>query len=97
MALEIRWTKRAEKSFDKIVRNIEENWSERSAKKFVRKTDKVLRLMSENPNLFPESQKKGIRKGLITKQTSVYYKVFKNIIRLITFWDNRQNPQNLDY
>jgi plasmid stabilization system protein ParE len=98
MALKIRWAKRAEKSFDGIiVRNIEENWSEKSAKKFVQQTNKVLNLMSENPNMFPESQKKGIRKGLITKQTSVYYKVFKDIIRLIIFWDNRQNPKDLEY
>lgn len=82
MGLEIRWTKRAEKSFDRVVEHIETNWSEKSAKKFVRKTNKVLDMMSENPLIFPESKKKGIRKGLITKQTTVYYRVFKNIIRL---------------
>lgn len=95
MGLNIRWTKRAEKSFDEIVERIEERWSEKSAKKFVRKTDKVLDLMSDNPLMFPESKKKGIRKGLITKQTSVYYRVFKNIIRLITFRDNRKDPKKL--
>lgn len=95
MGLKVKWTKRAQKSFDGIVENIEENWSENSAKKFVQKTNKVLNLMSDNPRMFQKSKKKGIRRGLITKQTSVYYKVFKNVIRLITFWDNRRNPKSL--
>ncbi len=45
--------------------------------------------------MFQESETKGIRRGHITKQTSVYYRVFKNIVRLITFWDKRRNPDNL--
>ncbi len=49
MDLEIKWSKRAKTSFDAIVDFIEENWSERSAKKFVQKTEKTLRLPSENP------------------------------------------------
>ena len=95
MALEVIWTKRAKKSFDKIVDNIESNWSENSAKKFVRETAKVLDLISKSPKMFRESQIMGIRQGLITKQTSVYYRIFKKAIRIITFWDNRRNPDNL--
>lgn len=97
MALKIQWTKRAEKSFAKIVEYLEEEWSETSAKKFVQKTDKLLNYISENPEMCPTVEgKEEIRKGLVTKQTSVFYKIMDNFIRLITFWDNRRNPDKLN-
>jgi plasmid stabilization system protein ParE len=96
MALKIQWTKRAEKSFDKIVEYIEEEWSEASAKKIVRKTDKLLGQIAENPEMCPAIEgKEKVRKGLVTKQTSVFYKIMDNFIRLITFWDNRRDPDKL--
>ena len=96
MALKIQWTKRAEKSFDKIVEYLEEEWSEASAKKFVRKTDKLLGQIAENPEMCPAVEgKEDVRKGLVTKQTSVFYRIMDNIIRLITFWDNRRDPDKL--
>lgn len=96
MALKIQWTKRAEKSFDKIVEYLQEEWSEASAKKFVRKTDKLLGQVAENPEMCPSIEgKEEVRKGVITSQTSVFYRVMDDFIRLITFWDNRKNPNKL--
>jgi len=62
MALKIKWTKRAAKSFDKIVHYIEENWSENSAKTFVRKANKILGQIAENPDMCPEIEGKNVKK-----------------------------------
>lgn len=95
MALKIKWTKRAEKSFDNIVTFIENKWSEKSAEEFVKKTNRVLTQISEQPEIFEESEKKGIRKGLIARKTSVFYRIYQNYIRLLFFWDNRRDPNKL--
>jgi len=95
MALKIQWTKRAAKSFDKIVDYIEENGSEKSAIDFVKKTDKLLGEIAENPNLCPKIEGTDVRKGVITKQTSLYYRIMDKVIRLITFWDNPRDPDKL--
>jgi plasmid stabilization system protein ParE len=96
MALKIQWTRRAEKSFDKIVEYLKEEWSETSAKKFVRKTDKLLGQITENPEMCPSIEgKEEVRKGAITTQTSVFYSIMDDYIRLITFWDNRRDPNKL--
>lgn len=95
MALKIKWTKRAASSFDKIVNYIEENWSENSAKNFVRKTNKILDQIAENPDMCPEIEGKDVKKGVITKQTSLYYRLIGKVIHLVTFWDNRQDPKKL--
>ncbi|MDF1548653.1 MAG: type II toxin-antitoxin system RelE/ParE family toxin [Bacteroidales bacterium] len=92
----MQWTKRAEKSFDKIVGDIEEKWSEASAKKYVRKTAKLLGQIAENPEMCPAIEgKEEVRKGLVTTQTSVFYGIMDNYIRLITFWDNRRDQDKL--
>ncbi len=96
MALKIKWSKRAEKSFDKIVDYLEDEWSEANAKKFVRKTNKLLGQIAENPEMCPSVEgKEEVRKGLVTKQSSVFYKIMDNFIKLITFWDNRRDQDNL--
>lgn len=96
MALKIQWTKRAEKSFERIVDYLLKNWSEKSAKKFVRTTNKKLEQIAENPKQYEEViNKKGVHRAVITRQTSVYYRVYNRMVRLITFWDNRRNPDSL--
>jgi hypothetical protein len=41
----------------------------------VRKTDKLLEQIAENPEMCPAVEgKEEVRKGLVTKQSSVFYK-----------------------
>ena len=95
MALGIQWTKRAVESFENIVEYIEENWSEASAKKFVQKTNKLLEQIAENPEICQQVEGVNVKRCVITKQTSLYYRVFGEFIRLISFWDNRRNLDKL--
>ena len=95
MALETQWTKRAAKSFDEIVEFIKKRWSEDSAEKFVEKTNKLVKQIEENPEMCQKIEDTEVRRGVLTKQTSLYYLVMGNFIRLITFWDNRKDPNKL--
>ena len=42
---------------------------------------------------------KNIRKGLVTNQITLFYKIKpgKGELELLIFWDNRQNPKSLPY
>ena len=95
MALETQWTKRAAKSFDEIIEFIIKRWSEDSAKKFVKKSDKLVKQIEKNPEMCQKIEDTEVRRGVITKQTSIYYIIKGNFIRLITFWDNRKDPKKL--
>jgi plasmid stabilization system protein ParE len=96
MALKVVWTPEAAKSLDQIIRYLEQNWSEKEVVAFIQKTEHVIELVSNQPYLFPLSKKRTIRKALITKHNSLFYKIDKTINRLIliSFWDNRKNPKN---
>jgi plasmid stabilization system protein ParE len=92
MSLEIIFTPKAKDSFLSTILLIQSNWGERSAEKFVDKTYKTLNAISKQPYLFKAYQENDVRIGLITRQTSVVYRVLHDRIEVLFFWDNRQEP-----
>jgi plasmid stabilization system protein ParE len=72
---------------------IESKWNSKQAEKFLEKVYKTLFLASENPYMFKAfSLSDNIRVGLISKQTSFFYRVEENEIVILFFFDNRQEP-----
>ena len=94
MSLEIILTPNAKDTLLSIVSFIQLKWGDRSAEKFIEKTYKVLDTISQQPYLFKAYEEKNVRKALITKQTSVVYRVLHDRIEVLFFWDNRQEPIN---
>lgn len=75
---------------------LDDEWSNNVKKEFVLKFDKSLKQIQELPDSFPESEKiRGLRKCVVTKQTTVFYKFSETTIDVVTIFDNRQNPQSL--
>ena len=92
MALTINWSDGAIADFKQITVFLNKCWLEKEVTEFVLKAESVIKVISIQPYLYPESSFNQLRKAIITKQTSVYYLVQDQEIYLITFWDNRQNP-----
>ena len=93
----IKLSKRAAKKLDKLLEYLENEWSLKVKQEFVDKLDKSLKLILENPDLFPESSlKKGLHKCVLTKQTTIFYRVDNENINIVTLFDNRQDPKKLD-
>jgi plasmid stabilization system protein ParE len=94
MALTIKWTKRASDTFHKTVDYIGEEWGERSAGRFVKKVNRFLQLLNQNPRMGKtEVVDKEIRGFVISRHTSVFYRITNHHIVLLKFFDNRQNPK----
>ena len=92
MAKEIIWTKRAYSKFNKIIEYIEEEWGEAVTTNFVQKSFDIIELLSERPFLGTlEDSSKGIRGFLITKHNRLFYRIAKNELILLNFFDNRSN------
>lgn len=56
-------------------------------------TDKTIRHISLNPEMFRKSNKIDVREALITKHNLLLYKIKRETIDLIAFWDTRKNPK----
>ena len=67
---------------------------------FSKKTEIVIQAIQKNPGIFScSSAHKNIRRAIIDKNNSLFYQVDKKNrkIYLLTFFDNRQNPENLKF
>lgn len=65
-----------------------EEWSEESNLRFLEKLDASIRILQLNPEIFPESElEPGLRKCVVTKQTSLLYEVRTQTVFILTLID----------
>lgn len=96
MKREIKLSKRAAKTLDNLLIYLENEWSAKVKNNFIRKLDKTLKQIDFLPDSFPESVEiTGLRKCVVTKQTTIFYNYSDNTINIVTIFDNRQNPELL--
>lgn len=92
MSLEIFWPDEATETFNNIVLFIETERTENEAGSFVKQTQEILFLISEQPYMDKRSINGDVRQASITKQTSMSYEIHEGYITILFFWDNRQEP-----
>ena len=98
MVLEIEWSKRADKSFDRIIDFLQAEWGDQVVKAFVKKTYDFLEILAEFPEIGSiQVQERGIRGFTLIRQVIVFYKIHGKLIILIDFFDTRQNPKKKKY
>ena len=89
MALEIHWTRQADRKFDKIIEYLLDEWNQRVAESFVKKVYDTLDTLAEFPGIGTiEHKEKGIRGFTIVKQINIFYKVSDNKLIILNFFDN---------
>jgi plasmid stabilization system protein ParE len=97
MELKIRFSRKAIYKLDNLLDFLEKEWSIKVKSDFIVRFDKILRKIQQYPNSFPESEKKkGLRKCVVTKQTSIFYSYSDTAIDIIMIFDNRKDPKSLE-
>src|ERR1700748_625044 len=93
MSLSIYYTPRSKQTLSSVYNFIKNKFGLKSAEKFITKAEKTIELISVHPLMFKASSiDEHVRIALITKQTSLFYRVTNTSIHLLFFWDNRQEP-----
>lgn len=92
--MKIIWSDKAENSLDEILDYLEDKFSVKTASEFDEEVYGIIRLIRENPFLFPIFSGNSIRKAIIHKYTTLFYRIEKdkNEILLISFFQSRKNP-----
>lgn len=87
----------AEDKLLKLCEYLLAEWGQKAKKDFLYKLDKKIIQISRYPESSTSSNELGgIYKCVVTKQTTMYYRIQHDAIEVITFFDNRQNPDKLD-
>jgi plasmid stabilization system protein ParE len=90
-------SKTAERKLDKLFEYLTTEWSIKVKTDFVKKLDSSIEIIRNQPEIFPESRKgKSLRKCVITKQTTLFYRYNSKRINIVTIFDTRQNLNKLD-
>lgn len=98
MLREVIWSPASEEDLNNIVEYLKLHWSFRITSRFINKVDDCVGLIIENPTIFPFINKDmGIRKCVITKQNSLFYREKDNNIEIIRVFDTRQDPNKLEF
>lgn len=86
----IYWTKRNKSnSFsNKLIAEVD--------KKLIAEVDKKLKVILQNPKSGLATNIQGTHKINFLKYFSIYYQVSEKYIEIVSFWDNRRNPEKLE-
>lgn len=97
MAYYIHWLTLAELTFIEEIDFILRKWNTNEVEKFTTLVYDFIDTLSQKPTMGKFSSKYKIYALVISKQTTLYYKVLedKKQIDLILFWNNKQNPNLL--
>lgn len=91
------WSDEALNGLQEIIDYLERKFSEKDIKKFAEKLDKQIEIIKTNPESFSSSPKsKKVRRAIVAKLTSIYNRIDGNIITIVTVYDNRKNPYNVE-
>ena len=92
----ITWSVTASKQLRKVLEFwIERNGSNIYSLKLLDRIEENLEQVKKYPKKCPETIHPGLRVAAMGHY-SIYYRITKNSIRIDAFWDNRQNPKELN-
>ncbi|MEE9349508.1 MAG: type II toxin-antitoxin system RelE/ParE family toxin [Flavobacteriaceae bacterium] len=97
MVYKIKFVPTAKDSYSLNLLYLEENWSKKVITNYLKKVFKSINLIKTNPRIFPKWKNNSeIRRVVIVKQITMFYEVKKETINIYLFWNNYQNPENLN-
>ena len=95
MPKQVIWSPLSEKDFEKIIDYLKRDW-DNVVEKFIDITDQLIYQISINPKQYPIINKsKRIRKCVITKHNTLFYRDRKDFIDILRIFDSRQDPKKL--
>ncbi|MCI3939377.1 type II toxin-antitoxin system RelE/ParE family toxin [Chryseobacterium aahli] len=92
--IKIIWSIRARKEFDKVYQYwTSHNKSNTYSEKVLNETLRMINLLRNQNKIGLKSNVKELRRVLILENFSLSYRISKKEIRILSFFDNRQNPR----
>jgi plasmid stabilization system protein ParE len=98
MPKQIIWAPLAESDFAAILEYLDKNWDSKVAANFIELTEAAIDQISVNPKQYPIIfKKKQIRKCVLTKHNSLFYRDSRSQVEILRIYDTRQDPDSLTF
>jgi plasmid stabilization system protein ParE len=90
----LRWSDRALEENRKLTIYLLSEWGDEMASKVGEQIEKTPKRIQQTPEQFPLFLKrKNVRRSVISAQTSIFFRVYRAEIVIISVFDNRQSPK----
>jgi plasmid stabilization system protein ParE len=90
----LRWSDRALEENTKLLDYLLNEWGVEITSRVNEQIDKTANRIHQRPYQFPVfSRRKNVRRCVMSPQTSIFFKINKTEIVIISVFDNRQNPK----
>ena len=90
------WSDESLKNLDEILSYLNREWSQTETNAFIANLFKFIDLISSNPELFPRSDfNPSLRRAVMSKQTSIFYKAESGVIHLVSIFNNRKSIERI--
>lgn len=97
MSFQVKFTDEARQNYRDIITYLEEKFGTSSKLKFQRRFLEFSNLIAENAHLFPELLPyKSIRRSLLSKEASAYYRIVGQEVQIIAIIDNRKQSSDFE-
>ena len=98
MPKQIIWAPLAENDLSAILEYLDKNWDSKVSANFIDLTENVIDQISINPRQFPIIFiRKRIRKCVLTKHNSLFYRESRSKAEILRIYDTRQDPDSLTF
>lgn len=92
--MKIHWSPRALNEYLAVLDYLQKEWGDNVVQSFSKRVSDILNLIVTNPSVFIASQKKkDIRRCVLRRHISLYYRIKNQEIELVAFIDNRTHPK----
>ncbi|MBK9165776.1 MAG: type II toxin-antitoxin system RelE/ParE family toxin [Acidobacteria bacterium] len=94
----ILWTDHALEELEKAVEYLQLNFTDAEIARLANAVESTLSHITRNPLMYPETaQAGGIRRAVVLRFNTLYYRVNydEQIIEVLSFFSNRQDPASL--
>jgi hypothetical protein len=83
----------AEQTYTLLTDQLRQRWGDDFVIKFQTKIEKCVSAILMSPYIYPIAEENmELRKCVLHKNCSMLYKVDDDVILIVCFWDNRQDP-----
>ena len=95
--MKINWSKKSLDDYENILDYLVLQRSKKEFKSLTEGVEKALEHIAKKPSLYPivDLKVQEVRKAVITKRTSMFYKSDQGAIEILAFFDTRQDPDKL--
>ena len=95
MNFEVIWSVRAKIEAAALLLYLKTEFGEGAVQDCMDEVERMISVLSRFPLVFPPFQGKSIRRGIVNKHLSIFYRLEEDQVELLAFWDNRRNLKKL--